>query len=121
MAVIRLFLLGEAAAFCAAALIHGGYLVPGYAHRSARIAESVIGLVLALAWAFTLARPAAARTVGLYAQGFALAGTLVGAFTIAIGVGPRTAPDVIYHALLLAILVTGLVVTARARPLGARP
>jgi hypothetical protein len=56
MAVIRLFLLGEAVAFCAAALIHGGYLVPGYAHRSARIAESVIGLVLALAWAFTLAR-----------------------------------------------------------------
>ena len=46
----------------------------------------------------------------------ALAGTLVGAFTIAIGVGPRTIPDVIYHAFILIVLAAGLVVMARHRP-----
>jgi hypothetical protein len=36
-------------------------------------------------------------------------GTLVGAFTIAFGVEPRTVPDLVYHAAILA-LVWGLVV-----------
>jgi hypothetical protein len=47
--------------------------------------------------ALTWVRPAWVRRVGLAAQGFALLGTLVGVFTIAIGVGPRTLPDVVYH------------------------
>jgi hypothetical protein len=62
-------------------------------------------------------RPAWTRWVGLAAQGFALLGTLVGIFTIAIGVGPRTVPDVVYHAVIVVVLVWGLIVTARA-PLG---
>jgi hypothetical protein len=48
-------------------------------------------LLVGLAW--TWIRPASARAAGLAAQGFALVGTLVGIFTIAVGVGPRTAPD----------------------------
>jgi hypothetical protein len=51
----------------------------------------------------------------LAAQGFALLGTLVGAFTIAIGVGPRTVPDIVYHVVLLIVLGWGLTVTVRAR------
>jgi hypothetical protein len=49
-------------------------------------------------------------------QGFALLGTLVGILTIAIGVGPRTAPDVIYHAGIVAVLAYGIVVARRAKP-----
>ncbi len=45
---IRTFLLGEAAAFLAAALVHSGALVAGYEHREAGTAESVIALVLLL-------------------------------------------------------------------------
>jgi hypothetical protein len=37
-----------------------------------------------------------------------LLGTLVGLFTIAIGIGPRTAPDVIYHLVMVIVLVLGL-------------
>jgi hypothetical protein len=51
---------------------------------------------------------------GLIGQAFALVGTLVGLFTIAIGVGPRTAPDVTYHVIILVVLAWGLVVTLRA-------
>ena len=55
-----------------------------------------------------------APDIGLIAQGFALLGTLVGVFTIAIGVGPRTVPDVAYHAIIVLVLLPGLVVAARS-------
>jgi hypothetical protein len=42
-----------------------------------------------------------------------LAGTLVGLFTIAIGIGPRTVPDLAIHAVMLAELVAGLTVVYR--------
>jgi hypothetical protein len=54
------------------------------------------------------------RRVGLAAQAFALLGTLVGVFTIAIGVGPRSGPDIAYHVAIAAALVWGLVVAKRA-------
>src|SRR5919198_6724808 len=84
--LIRLFLLLEAASFILAGLVHFGVLARGYEHGSAAIAESVIGAVLLVALALTWGLPAWTRTVGLAAQGFGLLGTLVGAFTIAIGV-----------------------------------
>jgi hypothetical protein len=39
---------------------------------------------------------------------------VVGLLTIAVGVGPRTAPDLVFHAAILAVLAWGLVVAARA-------
>ena len=111
---IRLFLLLEAASFVLAGLVHLGVLARGYEHRSAAIAESVIGAALLVALALTWRRPAWTRTVGLAGQGFALLGTLVGTFTMAIGIGPRTLPDVVYHAAILLALACGLVVAARA-------
>ena len=113
---IRLFLVLEAALFLAAALIHSGHLVPGYEHRQARIAEGAIGIALLAGLACAWMRPAWTRQAGLAAQGFALLGTLIGAFTIAIGVGPRTAPDIIFHLGLLLVLAWGLAVAVRARP-----
>ena len=96
---MRLFMILQAASFVAASLIHSGVFITGYEYPQARIAEGVIAAVL---W------------VGLAAQGFALLGTLVGLFTIAIGVGPRTMPDLVYHATILAVLGWGLIVTTRA-------
>jgi hypothetical protein len=75
----------------------------------------VIAVVLLASLAMTWIRPGAARRLGLAAQAFALLGTLVGVFTIAIGIGPRTMPDVLYHIGIAAVLVFGLVVVARAR------
>jgi hypothetical protein len=111
---IRVFLLVEAAAFAAAALVHFGLLVHGYQHRQARVAESVIALVLLAGLVLSWVRPTWTREVGIAAQGFALLGTLVGIFTIIVGVGPRTAPDVVYHLAIVAVLVWGLLVAVRA-------
>jgi hypothetical protein len=108
-------MLVEAATFVAASLIHSGALVAGYEHRQARIAEGVIASVLLVAVALTWIRPKWTRAVGLAAQGFALLGTMVGLFTIAVGVGPRTVPDVIYHAAIVVVLIWGLSVAARGR------
>jgi uncharacterized membrane protein YqgA involved in biofilm formation len=111
---IRLFLLFEGASFAIAGLIHRGVLVDGYRHREAAIAEGVIAVVLLVGLGLTWAWPARTRPIGLAAQAFALLGTLVGVFTIAIGVGPRTVPDIAYHLAIVVALVWGLVVAARA-------
>lgn len=111
---IRVFLLAEAGAFAAAALVHSGVLVDGYEHDRARVAESVIALVLLAGLALSWVRPARTREAGIVAQGFALLGTLVGVLTIIVGVGPRTAPDVVYHLGIVAVLIWGLTVAVRA-------
>jgi hypothetical protein len=95
--------------------VHTGVLLRGLEHPKARIAESVISAVLAAGLAGTFVAPASSRAIGLGAQGFALLGTMVGLFTIAIGIGPRTAFDLTLHAGMVTLLVTGLVLTARSR------
>jgi hypothetical protein len=112
---IRLFLLLEAAAFVAAASVHFSLVIAGYEHRKAGVAESVIAAVLILGLAVTSLGRTWTRRVGLAAQAFALVGTLTGVFTITIGVGPRTLPDVAYHFAIMAVLIWGLVVAVRAR------
>jgi DMSO/TMAO reductase YedYZ heme-binding membrane subunit len=106
--MIRLFMVVEAASFVVAALIHSGLLVAGYEHERARVAEGVIAVVLLVGLALTWIRPVQLGTVSFAAQGFALLGTLLGVLTIAIGVGPRTPPDVLYHIAILVVLVLGL-------------
>jgi hypothetical protein len=118
--VIRLFLLFEVATYVAATLAHFGIFVSGYEHRAAGTAESVIAAVLLAGLAATWVGPLFTREIGLAAQMFALLGTLVGLFTIVIGVGPRTVPDIAYHVSIVAVLVWGLVVAKRT-PSGARP
>jgi multisubunit Na+/H+ antiporter MnhB subunit len=106
-------MLFEAATFVVASLIHAGLLVAGYEHHEAHLAEAVIALVLIVALTLTWIRPAWSRAAGLGGQGFALLGTMVGLFTIAVGVGPRTVPDVAYHIGIVAVLVWGLRVAWR--------
>jgi hypothetical protein len=110
---VRIFLFTEAAAFAVAALIHAGVLAGGYRHREAAIAESVIAAVLALGLLVSASSPRSSRAAGLAAQGFALLGTCVGIFTMAIGVGPQSRFDVGLHVGFVTLLVTGLVAVAR--------
>jgi hypothetical protein len=111
---IRLFIFFEAAAFIAAALTHFGLLIDGFKHLKAGIAESVIVFVLLVGLALTWIRPGLTRRFGLAAQTFALLGTLVGIFTIAIGVGPRTVPDIAYHIVIVPVLLAGVLIGRRA-------
>ena len=112
---IRAFLLFEAATFLIASLIHAGHLVEGYEHHEAHFAEAVIATVLVIALVVSSVRPAWTRAAGLGGQGFALLATCVGIFTIAVGVGPRTVPDLTYHAAIVVVLIWGLIVARRAR------
>lgn len=41
-------------------------------------------------------------------------GVLIRIFTIAIGVSPRTVPDIAYHVIILIALLSGLIVALRA-------
>ncbi len=111
---IRLFLLLEGATFVLAALVHAGAVVEGFAHRQARIAESVIAIVLLGGLVLTWIAPQWTRRIGVGAQALALLGTLMGVTAIAVGVGPRTVPDIIYHIGILAVLVWGIVVARRS-------
>jgi hypothetical protein len=113
--MIRLLLLVEAVSFAVASLIHSGRLIAGFEHPQAHTAETVIAIVLLAGLVLTWIRPTWLRSVGLAAQGLALVGTMVGLFTIVIGVGPRTLPDVVYHIAIVLVLVWGLMVAARAR------
>ncbi len=106
---VRLLLLVEASTFVVAAAIHFGAFLEGYDHLKAGIAETVIAVALAAALAFTWLRPPWPRRAAIAGQGFAAFGVLVGLFTIAVGVGPRTAADIIYHLGILAVLVAGAV------------
>jgi hypothetical protein len=114
MGKIRALLLFAAATFVAAAAIHFGALLDGYGHRKAGIAETVIAVVLFAGLVFTLARPARAREASIAALAFAIFGVLVGLFTIAVGVGPRTALDVAYHLGIFAVLLVGLATSVRS-------
>src|SRR5438445_9199255 len=112
---LRTFLLLESATFLSAAALHFGVFVPGYVHGAAAAAESVIASVLLGGLLATWIGPRAVRGIALAVQGFALLGTFVGLVTIAIGIGPRTVPDLVIHAIMVLELVSGLVVAGRAR------
>ena len=120
-ATIRRFLRLEVLIFAVASLVHAGYMLDGYAHFEAHVAETVIALVLLGALIVTWIRPAWSRAAGIAGQGFALLGTLVGLFTIAVGVGPRTALDVAYHLAIVAVLAWGLVTAWRGPGLSRTP
>ncbi len=112
---IQLFMLVEAASFSAASLVHSGYLIRGYEHAYARIAEGIIAVVLLAGLVLALIRPDWTRGIGLFGQGFALLGTLVGLYTIATGIGPRSLLDLVFHITILVVLGCGLVFTAYRR------
>jgi len=114
---VRLFLLVEAATFVIAALVHSGFLVAGYAHWQARVAESVIAGVLFGGLLLSLFIADWTRNVGVVVQLFALLGTLIGIVTIIAGIGPRTIPDVVYHIAIAVVLAVGIAV-ARSAPAG---
>lgn len=113
IARIRTFLIVEAIVFVLAAAVHYGLLIDGYEHTEARIAESIVAVVLFGGFVVTVLRPDRTRLAGIAAQAFALLGTLIGLFTILVGVGPRTLLDVVYHFIMLGVLLWGFAVAWR--------
>lgn len=112
---VRALLGVEAVSFLLAAMVHAGGLIRGFEHYEAMIAEGVIGTVLLVGLAMTWVRPRLMFSVATGVQLFALLGTLVGIWTIIVGIGPRTAPDVVYHVVIVLMLVVGIWVAWQAR------
>lgn len=113
MTAVRALIGATAGSLLIASSIHFGLLVEGHRHQQAATAEGVIAIVMLIGLALTWAPSPWSRRAAAGAFGFGLLGTLVGMFTIVIGVGPQTAPDVVYHIALLAALIAGLLVTVR--------
>lgn len=109
------FLVFEVILFALASLTHGGRLIHGYEHMRAAMAEAVIAAVLCIGFITSLAWPQVARRTAMGVQIFAIVGVLVGLVMIAIGVGPRTTPDLVLHAVMLVTLVVGFRVALKGR------
>lgn len=113
MNALTIIFLIDTCLYAIASLTHAGFILEGHEHRQAMIAEAVIAAVLLLGLiSFVLNRPWS-WAVALCTQAFALLGTLVGAFTIAVGVGPQTMLDYITHVVMILLLVVSLVWLAR--------
>lgn len=80
--------------------------------------ETVIAGVLLAGCLLAVGPPGHRRMVALAAQALAFAGTLVGVAVVIVGVGPQTLPDKVYHLIMVMMLVSGIVLAARA---GTRP
>jgi hypothetical protein len=104
-----------AVTFLFGALLHLGGRVPlGFAVLEeprifpAAIVESLCGLALAAAAFAVFARRRWAWTVALAAHGFALGGVLLGMAALAVGAGPSTELNTIYHRVMVVALVAVL-------------
>lgn len=112
---LTILFLVETCLYAIASLTHAGVILEGHEHRQAMIAEAVIAAALLLGLIALALRRAWSRKVAISAQSFALLGTLVGAYTIAVGVGPQTGLDYAVHAVMILLLITGLVWLLRRR------
>jgi hypothetical protein len=110
---IRCFLVLQIVIFLSMVSIHFGLLIGGYGHRAAGTAESVIAAVLVAGLLLTWTPPPWSRRAAAAAQSFGILGVLVGLFTIALGIGPRTTLDLALNGALLLTLIAGLVITLR--------
>jgi hypothetical protein len=110
---IRGFLLLQLVIFLSMVSIHFGLLTGGYGHRAAGTVESVIAAILVAGLLLTGTPPPWSRRAAAAAQSIGILGVLVGLFTIALGIGPRTGLDLILNAVMLLTLIAGLAITLR--------
>ena len=105
-----------AATFFLGALLHLGVRIPlGFAVLAeprivpATIVEGLCGLGLAVGAYATLSRKTWAWPAITAAHAFAVGGVLLGMAALAVGAGPSTELNTIYHRVMLVALVVGLI------------
>lgn len=104
-----------AVTFFLGALMHLGVRVPlGFAVLAeprilpATVVEGLCGLALSVAAFAILARKGWERPAALAAHAFALGGVLLGTAALAVGAGPSTDLNTVYHRVMLVALVAVL-------------
>ena len=114
--VINVLIVGEAITFLLAALLHLGIQFPlGFSEPriiSAAIAEGLCGIFLAVSAYAVFVRKTWAWWGAIAAHAFAVAGVLLGITALALGLGPSTVANTIYHRVMLGVLVVVLALLA---------
>ncbi len=112
--LITVLMVAEAVTFLLAALLHLGIPL-GFSEPRilpAAIVEGLCGLFLAVSTYTVLARTTWAWGAALAAHLVAVAGVLLGIISLALGAGPSTVANTIYHRVILGVLVVVLVLLA---------
>lgn len=113
---VRVLIVLEAVVFLLAALLHLGIQFPlGFSEPRiipAAIVEGLCGIFLAVSAYAVFARKTWAWPVAIAAHAFAVAGVLLGITSLALGLGPSTEANTIYHRVILVVLVVVLALLA---------
>jgi hypothetical protein len=114
--LVGALLVVEAGSFLLFAALHAGVPIGLTEPRiiPAAIVESLCGILGATAAAAVLGGRAWAWLAALTAQVIAIGGVLLGITTLALGLGPNSALNFVYHRAILALLGVGLIVTLSA-------
>src|SRR6266581_4515775 len=114
--VIGVLMVLEAITFLLAAMLHMGIQFPlGFSEPQiipATIVEGLCGIFLAVGAYAVFARKSWAWQGAVAAHVFAVAGVLLGITALALGAGPSTQVNMIYHRVILGVLVVVLVLLA---------
>jgi len=112
--VITVLMVAEAVTFLLAALLHLGIPL-GFSEPRiipAAIVEGLCGLFLAVSLSGVVTRTTWAWGSALAAHLVAVAGVLLGIISLALGLGPSTVANTIYHRVILGVLIVVLVLLA---------
>jgi len=108
----------NAALFVFGAVQHAGVAVGSFREPRivpAAIVEAACGAALAYAAAALFRRTPAARRATIIANVIALAGVVIGLVALAVGAGPRTVSNDLYHRLMLAAIGSSFVLLIMSR------
>lgn len=118
-------MLGETVSFVVAAVLHldvglrirfGSFAVRGEHAPGSAIIELIIAVVLLLAVLAVVRGSVHARLLAALATGAAVLGVIAELATIAVGVGPRTIPDLAYQIAIMMVLLISFGVLMIRRP-----
>jgi hypothetical protein len=105
-------MLVQIAIFLVLVSVHFGLPIDGYRHPNAGATESLLTAVLVAGLLLTWT-PRWSHQAAIVTQSFGTMGILVGLFTIAFGIGPRTILDLSLNGALLLTLIAGLAMMLR--------
>ena len=111
--LLTALMLGNAALFVFGALQHAGVAI-GPLHEPVIVPASVVEVLcaLALSWgaAAVLKQSPKARRAAFIGNLVAIIGVAIGVVALALGAGPRTASNDLYHRIMLALATASLVI-----------
>ena len=112
---IAVLMFVDAAVFIFGALLHSGVEIGAFYEPQitpAAIVESVCALALIWGDAMVLRGSPAAARAALIGNLVAIAGVAIGMAALALGAGPRTASNDIYHVIMLVLATAALAILA---------